>query len=86
VKRSAIARLDCDVPVSRGRESYVDSSLLSVQLKRRADSTVIWEGRASTFTDAGSPADSPAALSQKLATDMSEPVKKHFATVLHQAG
>ena len=26
------------------------------------------------------------ALSQKLATDMSEPVKKHFATVLHQAG
>ena len=57
-----------DVPVSRGRESYVDSSLLSVQLKRRADSTVIWEGRASTFTDAGSPADSPGALSQKLAT------------------
>ena len=57
-----------DVPVSRGRESYVDSSLLSVQLKRRADSTVIWEGRASTFTDAGSPADSPTALSQKLAS------------------
>jgi hypothetical protein len=57
-----------DVPVTRGRESYIDSSLLSVQLKRRADSTVIWEGRASTFSDAGSPADSPAALSQKLAT------------------
>ena len=26
------------------------------------------------------------ALGQKLATNMSEPVKKHFATVLHQAG
>ena len=26
------------------------------------------------------------ALGQKLATTMSEPVKKHFATVLHQAG
>jgi hypothetical protein len=57
-----------DVPVTRGRASYIDSSLLLVQLKRRADGTVIWEGRASTLTDAGSPADSPAALSQKLAT------------------
>jgi hypothetical protein len=57
-----------DVPVTRGRESYVDSSLLSVQLKRRSDATVIWEGRASTVADASSPADSPAALSQKLAT------------------
>jgi hypothetical protein len=57
-----------DVPVTRGRESYIDSSLLSVQLKRRDDATVIWEGRASTFTDAGSLADAPAALSQKLAT------------------
>jgi hypothetical protein len=57
-----------DVPISRGRESYIDSSLLSVQLKRRADSTVIWEGRASTVTSSGTPADSPAALSQKLAT------------------
>jgi hypothetical protein len=56
-----------DVPVTRGRESYIDSSLLSVQLKRRGDSTVVWEGRASTVTDAGSPADSPAALTQKLA-------------------
>ena len=56
------------MPVTRGRESYVDSSLLSVQLKRRDDATVIWEGRASTVTDAGSPADAPAALSQKLAT------------------
>ncbi len=59
---------DVDVPVTRGHESYIDSSLLSVQLKRRADSTVIWEGRASTFSDAGSPADSPGVLSQKLAT------------------
>jgi hypothetical protein len=57
-----------DVPISRGRESYVDSSLLSVQLKRRADSTVIWEGRASTVMDAGSRANSPAALTHKLAT------------------
>jgi len=57
-----------DVPVTRGRESYIDSSLLSVQLKRRDDATVIWEGRASTVSDAGSPAGSPAALSQKLAT------------------
>ncbi len=57
-----------DVPISRGRESYIDSSLLTVQLKRRADSTVIWEGRASTVMDAAAQANSPAALTQKLAT------------------
>jgi hypothetical protein len=56
------------VPIGGQRESYRDSSLLSVQLKRRADSTVIWEGRAATETDAGSPADSPAMLSPRLAT------------------
>jgi hypothetical protein len=57
-----------DVPVSHGRESYVDSSLLTVQLKRRSDATVIWEGRASTNADSDSPADAPPALSQKLAS------------------
>lgn len=57
-----------DVPVGRARESYIDSSLLTVQLKRRSDGTVIWEGRASTAMDSGAQANSPAALSQKLAT------------------
>lgn len=56
-----------EVPVAGPRESYRDASRLEVQLKRRADGTVIWEGRAEAITDVGTPADSPGALSQRLA-------------------
>jgi hypothetical protein len=56
-----------DVPVEKPRESYIDSSQLQVQLKRRADSTVIWEGRAQAITDASSPAGAPTVLAQRLA-------------------
>jgi hypothetical protein len=58
---------DVDVPVAGQRPSYIDATMLQVQLKRRSDSTVIWEGRAQAMTDAGSPAGSPTILAQRLA-------------------
>jgi hypothetical protein len=43
---------------------------LVVQIKRRSDSTVIWEGRAETSGIAGTPAADPAASVQRLAAAM----------------
>lgn len=43
---------------------------LTVQIKRRSDSTIIWEGRAETEAMAGTPAADPAATVQRLATAM----------------
>lgn len=51
------------VPVGRPRASLVDTTRLVVQIKRRSDGTVVWEGRAETEARAGTPgADTPATV------------------------
>lgn len=35
------------VPVGQARQDFVRVNLLSLQIKRRSDSTIVWEGRAS---------------------------------------
>ncbi len=40
---------------------------LQVQIRRRADSTTIWEGRAQTEAREGTPASQPGLAAQKLA-------------------
>lgn len=41
-------------PIGKGRRDAVEVDALSVQIKRRSDSTVIWEGSATTAIDTGS--------------------------------
>ena len=43
---------------------------LSVQLKRRSDSSVVWEGRAESVAHDGTPAANPEAAVQRLAAAM----------------
>ena len=54
------------VPVG-GRTREDAATRLVVQLKRRSDGTVVWEGRAETSAPAGSPAAQPAEAVRKLA-------------------
>lgn len=55
------------VPVGKQRARYVVGTRLSVQLKRRSDGTVFWEGRAQTEARADAPDASPEAAVAKLA-------------------
>jgi hypothetical protein len=51
-----------------GKPKDIVTTQLHVQVRRRSDSTAIWEGRASTEAKQGSPAAQPATAAQKLAT------------------
>jgi hypothetical protein len=50
-----------------GKPKDIVTTELHVQLRRRSDSTAVWEGRASTEARQGTPASQPAAAAQKLA-------------------
>ncbi|KAA9017515.1 hypothetical protein [Sphingobium limneticum] len=50
-----------------GKPKDIVTTELHIQLRRRSDSTAIWEGRASTQAKQGSAAAQPAAAAQKLA-------------------
>ncbi|HUD93104.1 hypothetical protein [Sphingobium sp.] len=50
-----------------GKPKDIVTTQLHVQVRRRSDSTAIWEGRASTEAKQGSPAAQPATAAQKLA-------------------
>jgi hypothetical protein len=54
-------------PVGKRRSSDLLVTEMSVQLKRRSDGTVIWEGRARTAARTGTPAASTNAVATKLA-------------------
>jgi hypothetical protein len=58
------------VPVGGGRSHYVVGTRLRVQIKRRSEGTVIWEGRAMTETSASSENASPDIAVAKLAHAM----------------
>lgn len=50
-----------------GKPKDIVTTQLHVQLRRRSDSTTIWEGRATTEARQGTPAGQPALAAQKLA-------------------
>ncbi|PTQ10747.1 hypothetical protein CLG96_10085 [Sphingomonas oleivorans] len=54
-------------PLGRPRSREIVATELAVQIKRRSEGTVIWEGRALTEAQAGSPAADPAATARRLA-------------------
>lgn len=56
-----------NLPVGRPRSGTLILSELSVQLKRRSDGTVIWEGRAQGAAREGTPDAAPQALANRLA-------------------
>jgi hypothetical protein len=53
-------------PVGKARAPYATRTQLGVQLKRRSDLSVIWEGRAMIEARQGTPYASPTAAVQKL--------------------
>jgi hypothetical protein len=55
-------------PIGKPREKMDVLTQLSVQLKRRSEGTVIWEGRAETVARDNTPAASPEAAVARLAT------------------
>jgi hypothetical protein len=58
------------VPVGGNRPHYIIGTRLMVQLKRRSEGTVIWEGRAQIEAKGSDPASQPNAAVAKLATAM----------------
>ena len=54
-------------PVGKRRTREIVLTELSVQIRRRADGTAIWEGRAQTQADAAAPAAEASAAAGKLA-------------------
>jgi hypothetical protein len=54
-------------PVGKARGSYATATELSVQIKRRSEGTVIWEGRAEAIARDGTPYAEPAAAVGRLA-------------------
>jgi hypothetical protein len=54
-------------PIGKQKEKMDVLTQLSVQLKRRSEGTVIWEGRAETVARDGSPQGAPQAAVQQLA-------------------
>jgi len=56
------------LPIGRRRPTEIVGTELSVQLKRRSEGTVIWEGRARTEARAGTPEAAPDAMVAKLAS------------------
>jgi hypothetical protein len=57
-------------PVGKPKQRMDVITELSVQLKRRSEGTVIWEGRAQTAAHDGSPAAAPEAAVSRLAEAM----------------
>ena len=57
-------------PIGRPKQRMDVLTQLSVQLKRRSDATVIWEGRAENVARDGSPYANPEATVQRLAAAM----------------
>ena len=55
------------VPVGGRRPDEIAATRLVVQIKRRSEATVIWDGRAETAAPAGSPAAQPADTVRRLA-------------------
>ncbi|WP_174274642.1 DUF4136 domain-containing protein [Sphingomonas bacterium] len=55
-------------PIGKPRSTEIVATRLIVQIKRRSDASVVWEGRAETSVSAGSPAADPKATVQRLAT------------------
>lgn len=55
-------------PVGRSRPNEIVQTRLTVQIKRRSDSSVIWEGRAETALRASSAEAEPTAVVQRLAS------------------
>ena len=56
------------IPIGKARPSDIAVSTLTLQIKRRLDGSVIWEGRAVSESLSSSPAASPATLVPRLAT------------------
>ncbi|SFS12109.1 DUF4136 domain-containing protein [Sphingomonas jatrophae] len=54
-------------PIGGGRGREVTATELAVQLKRRSDGTVIWEGRAQTQAASNKPESAPDATAARLA-------------------
>ncbi len=54
-------------PVGRTRSNDITATMLSVQLKRRSDGSIVWEGRAQTEARGGSPAADPDQAVRRLA-------------------
>lgn len=59
--------LGISFPIGKKRSNEIVMTRLSVQLKRRSEGTVIWEGRAETASPAASKAADPAATVRVLA-------------------
>ena len=55
-----------------GKPKDIVTTELHVQLRRRADSTMIWEGRALTEAREGTPAAQPGLAAQKLSAALIE--------------
>ena len=55
-------------PIGKGKTREIIGTELAVQIKRRSDGTVIWEGRAMSEARSGTPYAEPAAAAAKLAT------------------
>ena len=56
------------LPIGKPRQRMDVLTQLSVQLKRRSEGTVIWEGRAESVARDGTPQASPQAAVAKLAS------------------
>lgn len=54
-------------PIGKGKTREIIGTELAVQIKRRSDGTVIWEGRAMSEARSGTPYAEPAAAAAKLA-------------------
>lgn len=55
-------------PIGKGKAAEASGTELFVQIKRRSEGSVIWEGRAQLEARAGTPYASPAAAVDRLAT------------------
>lgn len=55
-------------PIGKSRSNEIVMTRLVVQIKRRSEGTVIWEGRAETAASISAPDARPAAAVQRLAT------------------
>ena len=55
-------------PIGKGKTREIIGTELAVQIKRRSDGTVIWEGRAMSEARSGTPYAEPAAAAAKLAS------------------
>ncbi|NIJ06648.1 hypothetical protein FHS31_000230 [Sphingomonas vulcanisoli] len=55
-------------PIGHAKSDEIVMTRLIVQIKRRSDASVVWEGRAETAARAGSPEADPTATVRRLAT------------------